>query len=220
MTKNSVRHAPYLRNHTSYDCHFWYTCKMITSQGLYFIFSKFWFFRLLRGLNRKKCPKWQRILSVALDNSVIIHHMIVIFGTHLYNDKPTGVFFIFSKCWFFGLLGGWVKGQKMVQNDKKFCPLHPITQEPYIIWLSFIVQICKMIISSGVFFHVFKILIFWVHRGVKEQKAVQNDRKFCLSHSVSQEPYIIWFWFLVHMCKMMISPGNFFIFQNFDFWSF
>ena len=26
MTKNYVRHAPYLRNHTSYDCHFWYTC--------------------------------------------------------------------------------------------------------------------------------------------------------------------------------------------------
>ena len=25
MTKNSVRHAPYLRNHTSYDCHLWYT---------------------------------------------------------------------------------------------------------------------------------------------------------------------------------------------------
>ena len=24
--KNSVRHARYLRNHTSYDCHLWYTC--------------------------------------------------------------------------------------------------------------------------------------------------------------------------------------------------
>ena len=32
-----------------------------------------------------------------------------------------------------------------------------------------------------------------------------------------QEPYIMWSLFLVHMCKM-ISPANFFIFQNFDFW--
>ena len=26
MTKNSVRCAPYLRNHISYDCYLWYTC--------------------------------------------------------------------------------------------------------------------------------------------------------------------------------------------------
>ena len=26
MTKNYVSLAPYLRNHTSYDCHLWYTC--------------------------------------------------------------------------------------------------------------------------------------------------------------------------------------------------
>ena len=31
-----------------------------------------------------------------------------------------------------------------------------------------------------------------------------------LSHSVSQELYLIWLWFLVHMCKMMISPAIFF----------
>ena len=36
-----------------------------------------------------------------------------------------------------------------------------------------------------------------------------------LLHTISQEPYIIWF--LVHMCKMMISPGVLFIFLNFDF---
>ena len=47
---------------------------------------------------------------------------------------------------------------------------------------------------------------------LKGQKTVHNDKKFCLSHSISQEPYIIWLWFLVHMCKMMISPVNFFIF--------
>ena len=41
----------------------------------------------------------------------------------------------------------------------------------------------------------FKILIFrtviWVGVVVKGQKMVQNNKKFCLSHYVSQEPYII-----------------------------
>ena len=115
-----------------------------------------------------------------------------------------------------GKEGRGVKGQKMVQNDKKLCLSCSISQEPCIIWLLFMVQMCKIIISPGVFFN-FKILIFWVVRGLKGQKMAQNDKKFCLSHSISQEPYIIWLWFLVHMCKMMISPANFFIFQNFDF---
>ena len=29
-----------------------------------------------------------------------------------------------------------------------------------------------------------------------------------MSHTISQEPYIIWSWFLLHICKMMISPGG------------
>ena len=41
------------------------------------------------------------------------------------------------------------------------------------------------------FFIFSKFLIFWVVRVVKWQKMVQNDKKFCLSHSISQEPYII-----------------------------
>ena len=32
------------------------------------------------------------------------------------------------------------------------------------------------------------------------------------SHCISQELYVIWLWFLVHMCKMMISPAIFFHF--------
>ena len=47
----------------------------------------------------------------------------------------------------------------------------------------------------------------------KGQKVAQNDKKVCLSHSLSQEPYIIWLWFLVHMFKMMISPANFSFFK-------
>ena len=46
---------------------------------------------------------------------------------------------------------------------------------------------------------------------------VWNDKKFCLLHSISQEPYIIWLSFMVHMCKMIISPGLVFIFSKFSF---
>ena len=94
------------------------------------------------------------------------------------------VFFsVFSKFWFFGLLGG--KSTKMVQ---KLCLPHFISQEPYIIWFSFMLHICKMIIPPGIFFyfHFFKTLIFWVVSGVKGQKIVQNDKKFCPSHT----PYL------------------------------
>ena len=103
MTKNSVHHALYLRNHTSYDCHLRYMCKMIISPGFFFIFSKFRFFELLGGKRTKSSPKWQKILSVT----------------------------------------------------------YTISQEPYILWLSFMVKL---------FFHFLKILVFWVVRGVKKGK--------------------------------------------------
>ena len=67
------------------------------------------------------------------------------------------------------------------------------------------------------FFHFFKVLIFWVHRGLEGQKTVQNDKKFCLSCSISQEPYIIWLSFMLEMCKLMISPGVFF-FSMLKYW--
>ena len=40
---------------------------------------------------------------------------------------------------------GVVEAQKTDQNDKKFCPTCSISQKPYIIWLSFMVHIWKMI---------------------------------------------------------------------------
>ena len=61
----------------------------------------------------------------------------------------------------------------------------------------------------------FLSLIFWVIRGVKEQ-TWSKIRKL-LSYSVSLEPYIMWFLFMVHMCKMLISPHYFFIFSKFWF---
>ena len=150
---NIVCHAPYLNNHTSYDL--WYKCKMITSPGIFFIFSKFWFS---------------------------------------------------------GLLGG--KRAKTVQNGKKFCLSHSISQEWYIIWLSFMVHKCKMIMSPGIFF-IFSKFWFSGLLGGKRAKMVQNGKKLSLWCSISQKPYIIWLSFMVHICKMIISPGAFLNFLKF-----
>ena len=84
----------------------------------------------------------------------------------------------------------------------------------------------KRIISPRIFFFFSSSNFnFWNHYGVegvvKGQKMAQTDnKKFVCCHYVSQKLYIIWLWFLVHICKMMISPANFFISQNFDFWGF
>ena len=68
----------------------------------------------------------------------------------------------------------------MAQNHKKLCLLHSIYQEPYVIWFSCMVHICKMIISPSVFSIFFKSLIFQVVTvEVKVQKRVQNDKRFC-----------------------------------------
>ena len=92
-----------------------------------------------------------------------------------------------------------VKGQKTVQNDIKFFLSRFISQETYIIWLSFMVQLCKMIIPLGVF------IIF------------SKFRLFGLSRLVSQELYVTCFPFMIHLCKMIISPEVLFSFSKFWF---
>ena len=79
-------------------------------------------------------------MSVVFHISGNIHHMIVIFGTHVENDDIPNAFIIFQKFEFSGCLGeggrgggGGVKWQKMDQNDKKFCLCHSISQEVYLI---------------------------------------------------------------------------------------
>ena len=75
-----------------------------------------------------------------------------------------------------------------------------------------------LMISPDVMFSFSKFwLIFWVVRGVEGQKMVQNDKKFCLLHSISHEPYIIWLSFMLNMWKMIISLCLFFYFSKFWF---
>ena len=89
----------------------------------------------------------------------------------------------------------WCKCKKWSKMTKN-CPSHFISQESYIMWLSFM----------GCY-------------GEKGRKMVINDKKFCLFCSMSQELYVIRlsFMVLVHIFKMIISPGFFSCFQNFDF---
>ena len=71
----------------------------------------------------------------------------------------------------------------MVQNDKKFCPSHSVSQEPYIIWSPFVVHNCKIMIFPGLFFIFPKFWFFKLlgGQGVIGQKMIWNDKKLCCS---------------------------------------
>ena len=53
MTKDSVCRTPYLRNHTSYDCDFWYACVKWWYLQQIFSFLKSWFWGFLGGKRAK-----------------------------------------------------------------------------------------------------------------------------------------------------------------------
>ena len=123
-------------------------CKMMMSLGVFFIFWKFLFLGLLGGKRAKNSPKWKNNYVCHMPHlrkSIAYDHdfwYTVVKWWYL-----QAFFFHFP---FIGLLGE-VKWQKTVQNDKTFCLSCCICQEQYIIWLSFMVQMWKMIISPGSF---------------------------------------------------------------------
>ena len=134
---------------------------MIISRGTFFIFSIFQFSRLLRGKRAKNSQKWQKKLSYSISQEpfVVCKCKMII---------SSGVFLIFSKLWFFRLLGG-SEGKKWPKMRKNFL-LCLICQEPYIIWSSFMIHLSnrikpagffyKIMISPGVFLHLFLSLFF------------------------------------------------------------
>ena len=63
-------------------------------------------------------------MSVTLHILGAIHHMIVIYGTHVCNDNISKPFLFI-----FGLLGG--KRAKNDQRDKEFCVSQSVSQQPY-----------------------------------------------------------------------------------------
>ena len=121
---------------------------------LFFNFIKiviFWVVRWIKG--QKNGLKWEKIHSVTVHISGTIHHMIFIYAFMVYtNDNISRIFFFFflffSVRWwylqaFFQIFDFSEKKQKTVQNEKRFCQLNSISQEPYITWLSFVVENVK-----------------------------------------------------------------------------
>ena len=100
---------------------------------------------------------------------------------------------------------------------KKFCPSHSISQEQSIIWLLFMVLMCKMVISPGVFSFFQNFDFFDCQRDKRAKNGPKWQKILSVTCSISQEPYLIWLSFMVHMCKVIISPGDYFIFSKFWF---
>ena len=120
---------------------------MISPQVFFNLF-KILIFWVFKGIEGQKMIQNDKKISVTFHISGTIYHMIFII-VHMCKMISPGLFSIFSRFWFFGLLEG--KRLKMSQNDRKLWPPHSISQEPYIIWLSFMDHMCKMI-SPGIFF--------------------------------------------------------------------
>ena len=155
----------------------------------------------------------QKILSVALHILVIIRHVIVIYGTHLQNNIYLGIFFIFPRFLIFWVVRG-VKGKKWSKMTKHFV-CHALYLRNHASYGCHLWCTCVKWWYPQVFFffHFLKILIFLVVSGVKGQKMALNDKNVCPSHSISHEPYLIWLWFLVHICKIIVSSNFFHFFK-------
>ena len=101
--------------------------------------------------------------------------------------------------------------QETAQNEKyQLHPSHTISQEHYSLWSWFLVHLCKLMISRGVFFFVIYIFPFF---GLLGGKRAKNYPKWKLPIT-SIKRYIsgtVWsmIMILVHLCKM-ISPRVFF----------
>ena len=127
-----------------------------------------------------------------------------------------GIVFVFLIFLFFGLLWGGgegIKRAKMFQNEEKLCVILHISGT-----INHRIIICgAQVWNNNIFrfyFYFYKILIFWVFKRVKNGSKWQ---KLCLLHFISQEPYIIWSWIMVNMCKRIISSVFFTFFSNLIF---
>ena len=85
QTDKKLCHPPYLRNHASYDDHFW--CVSVNLQYLqvffFFIFSKFPGCQGGGGGVKQEMAQNYKNMSVGFHISGTIHHMIKIYGTHV-----------------------------------------------------------------------------------------------------------------------------------------
>ena len=108
----------------------------------------------------------------------------------------SGFFPIFSKLWFFRLLGG-SKGIKWPEMTKNSVVCHALYLRNHTSYDLHLWGTCVIGFYLQVFVHLFQIFIFGVNSGVKGQKIAQNDKKLCLSYSISRKhtSYDCGFWF-------------------------
>ena len=62
-----------------------------------------------------------------------------------------------------------------------------------------------------------KLWFFRFLGGSKGKNGSKWQKTVCCALYISQESYIIWSMFIVHMCNRMISPGFFYIYSKFLF---
>ena len=106
MTKNFVCHTPYFKQHTSYDCCFWYTCvKWWHLQGLFLLFQNFDFL----GVKRQKMAQWSYSISQKL--YIIWLWFLMHICTMMISSAILSFFQNYDFSGFYS-----VKGQKMTQN--------------------------------------------------------------------------------------------------------
>ena len=148
--------------------------KMIISPEDFFVFSKFWFFWFLRGKSPKRCPKWQKVVSMMMMMMMMNcfcgivdwrkAFSLISSRDHYQRSSPSR---ISDTPW-----AGFEPVQNLSLSFVEWSCVVVITitpqcqnprsisQEPCIIWLSFMVHICKMIISPVVSFILSKFWFF------------------------------------------------------------
>ena len=148
-------------------------CKMI-SPGLFSKILIFWVVGEVNG--QKNSPKWQEIV---FRTPYFRNHAS--YDRHLWYTSIKWYFqayFSFFKSFdFSGCLGASKNGPKWQKIVS-----HSVSQKAYIIRLSFLAHIWKMMTSPDAFFHFFKMLIFWVVRVPKGQK--MTNLYLCISRTV------------------------------------
>ena len=113
INEKSVCCIPYLRNHTSYDCHLCYTSVKWRYLQSFFYFFKVLIFQVVSGVKGQKVAQNDKkfCLSWLTSHHIVVHNCKMIISS--------GIFFVFSKCWSFGLLG-WSKGKKCPKWQNSF----------------------------------------------------------------------------------------------------
>ena len=171
MAKNSVCCALYLKKHTSYDCHLWYTCV----KWALFHFFKILIFLVVMGKKGKKQSQMTKnyvcLAQYPRNHTSYDYHLW--FG--VLNDNIFKCFFHFFKTLIFQVVRR-VKRKKMAQNDLKLCLSRLISQELYIIRSSFMVRMCNRIISPG-FFTFVPNFYFWDQQWGKRAKNGSKGQK-------------------------------------------